>query len=72
MPVEKFRSLDEMQRAQYRRPAVSQAELLARIDQLWRRAARLAPPPCKRPRGVFRFRSLEEAQLARQRMRDGS
>jgi len=66
MPVEKYRSLDEMRRALWRHPVGSDRELLARIDRLWRRASRLAPARSFR-RGVVRFHSIEEAQTARKR-----
>jgi hypothetical protein len=39
---------------------------LDRIRKLWARSALLAPRIY--PRGVFRFRSLEEAQAARERI----
>ena len=65
MPVEKFRSLEEMRRALWRMPSGSREELVRRIDRLWRRASALAPSR-NRPRGVFRFRDIEEAQSARE------
>jgi hypothetical protein len=60
VPVWKFRSVAEMPR-----PAASgNATLASRIRALWKRARRLAPPVIV-PRGVARFRSIEEAHEAR-------
>ena len=60
MPVWRFRSVGEMPR-----PAASgNATLAARIRALWKRARALAPPLIV-PRGVTRFRSIEEANEAR-------
>jgi hypothetical protein len=70
VPVTKYRSVADMPR-----PArvTDGASLLACIRAVWGRAARLAPPPVV-PRGVARFRTIEEANAARseltaQRMR---
>jgi hypothetical protein len=61
MPVYKYRSVEDM-------PAPSQvsaADLEARIRVLWHRAFLLSPPSF--PRGVLRFRSIEEANERRAR-----
>ncbi len=64
MPVKKYRSLDEMRDDLTRRPA--DASLADRIDALWRRAWALAPR--QYPQGVFKFRSIEEAQAHREQV----
>jgi hypothetical protein len=63
MPVQKFRSIEEMGEPPACEPGTP--EHCARVRALWHRASRLARPvyPC----GVFRFRSIEEAQEARER-----
>ena len=65
--VQRFRSLEEM----------NGAPLLARSDDGFERFLRLcarywALAPRVYPRGVFKFRSLEEAQAARARHRVSS
>jgi len=65
MAVQKFRSVEEM----------TAAPILVRsasgFDRFVRHCARyLALAPRSYPRGVFRFRSVEEAQAARDRVRD--
>lgn len=63
MPVEKFRSAEEMNAAPIR--VVSGNA----FDRFVRHCARYRILfPRRYPRGVFRFRSLEEAQAARERM----
>ena len=61
--VQKFRSLDDMARAAVMsRPGDG-------FERFARQCARyLAIVPRKYPRGVFRFRSIEEAQAARARV----
>jgi hypothetical protein len=60
MPVQKFRSIEEMSRA----PALVRAEDgFERFVRHCARMLRLAPR--RYPRGVFRFRTIEEAQAAR-------
>jgi hypothetical protein len=60
MPVEKFRSVEEMPR-----PArVNDERLIEHIRKLWNRAFALAPPSFSR--GVTRFRSIEMANQARE------
>lgn len=64
MPVEKFRSLEQMNQAHDLPPPASDRELLRRIAVVWRRAARLAPTLPFSP-GVEKYHDLEEAQRAR-------
>ena len=61
MPVQKYRSVEDMPRPEL----VPAADLAARIRALWKRARMLAPAPVV-PRGVTRFRSIEEANTARE------
>ncbi|MBX3272227.1 MAG: hypothetical protein KF729_18325 [Sandaracinaceae bacterium] len=61
MPVTKYRSVQEMPRPE----RVADAELLARIRAVMARA-RLFAPPLTAPRGVTKFRSIEEADAARE------
>lgn len=63
MPVQKFRSLEEMDRAPV---IVAVGEALDRFIRHCARFRRFAPRD--RPRGVFRFHSLEEAQAFRERL----
>jgi len=63
VPVQKFRSIEEM----------NEAQLLAgsrdSFERFVRHCARYwAISPRRYPRGVFRFRSLDEAQAARGRL----
>jgi len=63
MPVEKFRTLDEAERAFWSR---GEPEGLAgRIRVVWRRAARLAGR--RYPAGVRKYVTLEEAEEDRRR-----
>ena len=60
MPVQKFRSFDEMRRA----PVLVRAE--DGFERFVRHCARVLQfPPRRYPREVFRFRTIEEAQAAR-------
>jgi hypothetical protein len=62
MPVQKFRSIEEMNSA----PALSRAA--SDFEQFLRHCARYwALAPRSYPRGVFRFRTIAEAQRARER-----
>ena len=60
MPVQKFRSIEEMNRApvpDFRLPD---------FERFLRHCARyLAISPRRYPRGVFKFRTIEDAQRAR-------
>jgi hypothetical protein len=64
VPIEKFRNLDDMRKALFQEGRGD--GLTARIARLWRRSSKLSPRVY--PRGVFRFRTLEEAQQARARV----
>lgn len=71
MPIQKFRSLEEMNEADRQRLREPAGEdLWERIDRVWRRASLLARR--NYPRGVFKFRSIEEAQEARRRVEEGA
>lgn len=60
MAVERFRSIEEMNAARVRTGSDDGFERFIRHCARYRSMA-----PHVRPRGVFRFRSLEEAQRAR-------
>jgi hypothetical protein len=62
MPVERFRSIEEMSAAPIR---VVSGDAFERFIRHCRRYRLLAPK--RYPPGVFRFRTLEEAQAARER-----
>ena len=63
MPVQRFRSFEEARRALWLAPG--DPKLWARIRSLWDFAGRVAP--CAIPRGVRKFRTLEEANQDRER-----
>ncbi|MBP1777879.1 MAG: hypothetical protein H6Q86_3890 [candidate division NC10 bacterium] len=60
MPVQKFRSIEEMSRAPV---PVRDGDCFERFVRHCARLLRLMPRHY--PRGVFRFRTIEEAQAAR-------
>jgi hypothetical protein len=60
MPVQKFRSVEEMSRAPVERARPSTFQAFLRHCARYRRLGLAAYP-----RGVFKFRTLEEAQAAR-------
>jgi len=62
VPVQKFRSLHEAQRALWGDPR--DEAYLRRVAWLWRLADLLAPR--QYPRGVHRYRSMAEANAARE------
>jgi hypothetical protein len=63
MPVQRFRSVEEMAMVPVLVPPGEEFERFARhCSRYWRLAPRVYP------RGVFRFRSLTEAQAARDRI----
>lgn len=62
MPVQKFRSIDEMNKAlPLNREGGNFERFLRHCARYW------AIAPKNYPRGVFRFRTIEEAQKARER-----
>ncbi len=62
MRVQKFRSIEEMNRAAVSRPRPSDFErFLRHCARYW------AVAPRTYPRGVFKFRTIEDAQKARNR-----
>ena len=63
MPVRRFRDLDEARRALWVAPG--DPALADRIRRLWRFSARLAA--LSAPRGLHRFRTIEEANADRER-----
>jgi len=63
MPVRRFESLDDARRALWVDP--SDPRLGERICRLWERTRRLAPP-LGIPRGVRKYRSIEEANADRE------
>ena len=66
MPVQRFRSVEEMGAA----PILGSSE--GGFDRFLRHCARYwALSPHEYPRGVFRFRTIEEAQAARARVAKG-
>jgi hypothetical protein len=64
MPVQKFRSIDEMNRA---KTLTRDGDSFARFLRHCARYRRLAPRTY--PRGVFKFRTVAEAQQARDQVR---
>ena len=57
MPVQRFRSIDEMNAAPLRVPASSDFDrFLRHCARFWKIAPRVYP------RGVFKFRSIQEAR----------
>lgn len=62
MPVMKYRSVEEIPRP--KRCENVDAVFLERLAKLWRRSALLRPPR-DLPKGVLKFRTIEEAQRAR-------
>lgn len=61
MPVQKFRSIEEMNKAPAPELRGSSFERFLRHNARW-----WAIAPKHYPRGVFKFRTLEEAQKARE------
>jgi hypothetical protein len=62
MPLQRFRDLDEARRALWVERGDSR--LVPRIRSLWAFASRLAPGAA--PRGIRRFKTLEEANCDRE------
>ena len=66
MPVQKFRSIEEMNKAAVAPSGHSDFErFLRHCARYWAIAPRVYP------RGVFKFRTIEEAQRARERHQPG-
>ncbi len=66
MPFKKFRSVEEMDEARRDLWCDQPDEAcFKRIAQLWERSARLSPR--KFPKGVVKYRNIEEAQADRER-----
>jgi hypothetical protein len=61
MPVQKFRSIEDMPPVYWCNSG--KEECLRRIAKLWARSSAFSARIY--PRGVFKFRSIEEAQAAR-------
>jgi hypothetical protein len=61
MPLQRFRDFDEARRALWVQPG--DPSLVPRIRSLWEFARRLAPGAP--PRGLRRFRTIEEANAER-------
>lgn len=66
MPIRKFRSVEEMDKAKSDLWCEPGTECFRRIESLWKRSSLLSPR--KFPQGVFKFRSLEEAQVDEERL----
>ena len=64
MPIQKFRSVEEMPDLEWTDP--KDERLLDRLRKLSARWAQLIPRSY--PRGIFKFRTVEEAQQARERL----
>jgi len=64
VPVKKFRSAADMPRPPR---ATDGGEVLDHMRAMWRRAALLAPPAIV-PRGLTRFRTIQEANAARAKL----
>jgi hypothetical protein len=64
MPVQKFRRVEDMPPVPWCESL--DEECLRRIAKLWSRASAFSAMVY--PRGVFKFKSLEEAQQARERV----
>jgi hypothetical protein len=62
MPVQRFRSVEEMNAAPMRTPRGNGFDRFVRHCARYRRIH-----PRSHPRGVFRFRTIQEAQAARER-----
>lgn len=63
MSIQRFRDFEEARRALW--TAADDPKLADRIRRLWRFSVRLAKPSA--PRGVLRFRTIEEANAERER-----
>ena len=59
MPVQKFRSIEEMNKATVPKSSSDFERFLRHCNRYWKIS------PKRYPRGVFKFRTIEEAQKAR-------
>lgn len=66
MPIKKYRSIEEMDRDRSDLWCEPGPRGFRRMAELWKRSAQINPR--KYPKGVFKFRSIEEAQADRQRL----
>ena len=67
MPLQKFRTAEDMNAAPVlARPGEGFDRFARHCERYWRIAPRIYP------RGVFRFRSLEDAQEARRKISEGN
>ena len=64
MPVEKYRSVEDMPSIEWCQNL--DEDFFRRVARLWSRSSALSARIY--PRGVFKFRSIEEAQEARERV----
>lgn len=64
MPVQKFRSVEDMPRVDW--CDTKDENFWRRVAALWARSSAFSARIY--PRGVFKFRSIEEAQAARERV----
>lgn len=64
MPIQRFRTQEEARQALWL-PS-GDPRIGPRLRQLWAFARRLLPPGRKFPRGVQKFRSIEEANRERE------
>lgn len=67
MPVERFRSIEEMNDAPLLTPAGQGFERFVRHNMRWWATVRRTYP-----RGVFKFRTIEQAQAAREAVTAGN
>lgn len=63
MPVQKFRSYQDLGRPFW--PGIPSSDYFTALAQLWDFAGK--SNPARWPRGVFKYRSIEEANLDRAR-----
>jgi hypothetical protein len=66
MPVQKFKTFEEAEEALWLDS--DDPTLTRRIDLHWRRSSQWLPPAM--PRGVFKFRTIEEANASREAYED--
>jgi hypothetical protein len=69
MPVRKFRSIEEMNAADDERRRGEDPRLVENIDALWKEWGKLIPP-LDVPKGVHKFRSIEEMKASKGKYED--